>query len=42
VVEHGDNQHDAVAALMTEAGLIEISGHADLTGTTRVTSGLKA
>ena len=42
VVEHGDDQHDAVAALMTEAGLIEVSGHADLTGTTRVTSGLKA
>ena len=41
LVEHGDGQHDAIADLMREAGLREISEHKDLTGTVRVVAGLK-
>ncbi len=41
LVEHGDGQHEAVAAMMHSAGLREISEHKDLTGTVRVMAGLK-
>lgn len=41
LVEHGDGQHEAVAALMRSAGLGDISEHSDLTGTVRVVAGLK-
>ena len=39
LVEHGDDQHAAIAAMMEAAGLIDITEHADLTGTVRVMSG---
>jgi release factor glutamine methyltransferase len=39
VVEHGDDQHTAIEAMMAEAGLTSIQTHADLTGTVRVVSG---
>ena len=41
LVEHGDGQHDAIAELMRNAGLHDISEHKDLTGTVRVVAGLK-
>ena len=41
VVEHGDGQHEAVSALMREAGLHDITEHKDLTGTVRVVAGLR-
>jgi len=41
LVEHGDGQHTAVAALMEAAGLVGITEHADLSGTVRVVCGLK-
>jgi release factor glutamine methyltransferase len=42
LVEHGDGQHQAVSAMMREAGLIDITEHPDLTGTVRVVSGRRA
>jgi len=41
VVEHGDGQHTAISAMMEQAGLIDITEHADLSGTIRVVCGLK-
>jgi hypothetical protein len=38
-VEHGDGQHTAIAEMMKSAGLVDITEHADLTGTVRVMSG---
>ena len=41
-VEHGDGQHEKVAALMQAAGLATPTLHADLTGTIRVVGGILA
>ena len=41
-VEHGDGQHEKVAALMQAAGLANPTLHADLTGTIRVVGGILA
>jgi release factor glutamine methyltransferase len=40
LVEHGDGQHEAVQAMMTEAGLTGLETHCDLTSTVRAVSGL--
>ena len=39
LVEHGDGQHEAIASMMREAGLTQVTEHSDLTGTVRVMSG---
>lgn len=39
LLEHGFDQHQAVAARLTAAGYGEIQGHADLAGHTRVATG---